>query len=417
MHNYFEIVDWLLLSVFGIFTFYLAALSALALFSRKRGLHPGPRTHSFIVVVPAHNEEAVLGRTLESLYAVDYPASLREVIVIADNCTDSTKAIAEKYGATVFERFDTAQIGKGYALRWAFDRILASRKKINAIFVLDADSVVTPNILNVLDKYLQDGARAIQIADIVQPNNDSWNTEIIRLGFTLYNVIRPMGKKALGLSAGLRGNGMCFSIGIIKRIPWNAYSLAEDLEYGLTLLLHGETVTFAPEASVLASMPEKSDQSQTQRARWEAGRFPIIKKFAAPLLFRAISKGSLSCLDSFIDLLAPPFVNLCTVLAAMCAVHVALLFFGVAGAATTFLAWVMLSTFAALHVVVGLSSVDADDGLYRAIAHVPRYALWKIQLYVRLASTGERVPWLRTERSAVAVEFNEQITSEEQVRP
>ena len=150
----------LLLGAAGFFIVYLTALSILALFARERRTISGPRQRRFAVVVPAHNEELSIARTLESLLSIDYPQDSYDVIVVADNCTDATAAIARAAGAKVYERSDITLRGKGYALRWCFDAILNQQPSYDGIVVIDADSVASVNFLSVMNFYLDRGAGA-----------------------------------------------------------------------------------------------------------------------------------------------------------------------------------------------------------------------------------------------------------------
>src|ERR1700730_7530905 len=96
-------------------------LFVLTLLSAKAPLPPpSTREMRFDLIVPAHNEEAVIANVIRSLQAVDWPADRFRVVVVADNCTDSTAAVARAAGAHVLERFDRDQRGKGYALQFAF---------------------------------------------------------------------------------------------------------------------------------------------------------------------------------------------------------------------------------------------------------------------------------------------------------
>ena len=392
------LLEILLLLAFGIFPIYLALLSILALMPSAVRIDRNSRKKTFAIVVPAHNEELVIQKTLKSIFAVDYPRELFDVIVIADNCTDQTANIVRSAGATAYERTNLSLVGKGYALRWGFDTILNSNKQYDAVVVIDADCEVTPNMLNVLHSYMLHGARVVQIADIVLLKPGVWNSEIIRLGFTLYNVVRLLGKRLLGCSVGLRGTGMCFSTGVLRELPWQAYSFAEDLEYGLNLILHGIKVNFAPEAAVISAMPDQSKQSETQRARWESGRKPLVRHYSPKLLSQAIKKMSYPLFDTFLDLIMPPFVNLSVMLVFIILLHLFLVILGFQGLGLYLWIWVAVLGAAFTHAFLGLVAAKADRHLYKSLLYVPRYAFWKLTLYAKLMARGGPSRWVRTER-------------------
>jgi 1,2-diacylglycerol 3-beta-glucosyltransferase len=399
-------LEIILLAVFGFMLLYLALLSILAVAARKRFTIKFSRYRRMAFVVPAHDEELAIEKTLRSLFGVDYPRQYFDVIVVADNCTDRTAEIARTAGAIVYERRDASLRGKGYALRWCFDHLLSGRLLYEAVVVVDADSVVSSNFLGVMNFYLENGAKAIQCSDMVDVERGSWSAEITHVGFTLYNYVRPLGRRMIGCSAGLRGNGMCLAVETLRSVRWQACSLTEDLEYGLTLLLNGISVVFAPEASVRAMMPRNAENAQTQRTRWEMGRFPLIRKYAARLLGAAIKQRSLGAFDAFVDLTIPPLVNL--VAFATLLFLLSLLLWGLGFEETARFAWFWLAliAMAAVHVFVGLYAAHADVRTYRAILYVPRYAFWKLVLYARTLQYGEKKGWVRTPREALTVQQN-----------
>ena len=95
---------------------YLGALGLLASLPQQRPTRTSGAPRKFAVIVPAHNEAARIGDSLESLARQSYPPEKYQVIVVADNCTDDTAAIARARGAKVVERHDIATAAK--ATRW-----------------------------------------------------------------------------------------------------------------------------------------------------------------------------------------------------------------------------------------------------------------------------------------------------------
>ncbi len=392
------VAETVLLVAAGFLLTYLALLSVLTLFARRREWSVSPdKLRRFAIVVPAHNEELSLARTVRSLMAIEYPRKHFDVIVIADNCTDDTAAIAALEGATVWERNDPDFRGKGRALRWAFGKIL-SADDYDGVVVIDADTRVSKNLLSVMNRYLEEGSKAVQSSDMAEPQPGSWSSEITRLGFTLYNLVRPLGRSVIGCSAGIRGNGMCFAVDTLRTVPWNSFSLNEDLEYGLMLLLRGVNVEFAPEAEVFAMMPAKAGNAESQRARWEGGRFPVISGYGPRLLGQAFSTNSFRSLDAFIELITPAFVNLFGAAMFLFLMNAVLWLAGFDGFGIFAVLWGAAVSLGLFHVLVGLYSVGADRSLYRAFLYIPRYAVWKILLYTKLMRRGSTEEWVRTTR-------------------
>jgi cellulose synthase/poly-beta-1,6-N-acetylglucosamine synthase-like glycosyltransferase len=237
---------------------------------------------------------------------------------------------------------------------------------------------------------------------MVEPQPDAWSSEVTRLGFTLYNHVRPLGRSLIGCSAGVRGNGMCFSAETLRSVPWNSYSLNEDLEYGLMLLLKGITIEFAPEARVFAMMPTNARNAESQRTRWERGRFPVIKRYGPRLLAQAVRNVSFRPFDAFVELITPAFVNMFGIVCLLLGVHLLLPGIGIESVAPFRIAWLMVVLFGLVHVLVGLYAARADRLLYKAFLYIPRYAFWKFALYAKIfrrRSSGEE--WVRTTRDHV----------------
>ena len=250
-------------------------LGALAFLSGRNTEPPltGPMRTRFDVIVPAHNEELGIAATIASLLAVDYPAELRRVVVVADNCQDATAARAREAGAIVLERTDTSKRGKGYALERAFEQSLREGLA-DAVVVVDADTTVTANLLRAFAVRLSRGAVAAQAEYGVANRTASWRTRLMHIALTLFHCVRSRARERLGVSAGLRGNGMAFACSLLRDVPHDAFSIVEDIEYGIRLGLAGHRVEYAGEAQVFGQMVSTESASRSQRRRWEGGGWP-----------------------------------------------------------------------------------------------------------------------------------------------
>lgn len=97
-----------------VFVFILEIVAALILPTREPGLPSDTRRQRVGILVPAHNESAGLGLTVENIKAQLVVGD--RLLVVADNCVDDTAAVAAAAGAEVIARVDPARAGKGYAL-------------------------------------------------------------------------------------------------------------------------------------------------------------------------------------------------------------------------------------------------------------------------------------------------------------
>ncbi len=377
---------------------YLDILSIAAVLWRRTP--PDTATlRRFAVLVPAHDEELLLPVLLRSLNALDYPREFYDVHVVADNCTDRTASVAASAGATVHERRDKTLRGKGYALRWLLNRLQErdDETPYDAYVVVDADSIVSPTFLTVMNRYLVRGDAAVQAYYGVLNRDESWPATLRYVALALYNDLRPRGRDALGLSAGLRGNGMCFTAALIERFGWEAFTLAEDAEFHLQLVEAGIKVSFAPDAVVLAEMPTSLRQARSQNMRWERGRLQMLRSFGPRLLAQGLIRRDPARLDAVSEQLVPPL----SLLTGLSVLNLALSAVSRGKAARRLSVAVVVGQVA--YVATGLRLVNADRRAYAALLTAPFYVVWKIVLYTMAAVGLDDGAWVRTPRSTAPV--------------
>lgn len=371
-------------------------LCLLALMSRRVPVpSPVEPRFRFDVVVPAHDEEAGIAATVASLLGLDYPKDLFRVIVVADNCSDQTAARAAAAGAVVWPRSDPERRGKGHALAHAFERCLAEGAS-DALVVIDADTLVSPNLLRAFDVRLQAGAWALQADYRVRNPEASWRTRLMAIAFALFHEVRSLARERLKVSCGLRGNGMCFSAQLLREVPYCAFSIVEDVELGLRLGEAGHRIHYVAEANVRGEMVGSERASRSQRLRWEGGRFALLRAHGPALAARALRRRDPVLLDLAIDLFIPPL----TYVALACAVGLAasLAASVLAGRLTSSLAvWGTSGLMLGIYVARGwrVSGSGARGLLDLALA--PIYMLWKIVLVLG-RNRRSNDAWVRTAR-------------------
>lgn len=378
---------------------YLLLLLLAAALGKRPNRPAALRLRRFCLLIPAHNEELLLGPVLQKLSLLDYPPDCWSAVVVADNCTDSTALVARRHGADVLERTDEVNRGKGYALQWAVERLLTDSREFDAFVVLDADSVLSLGFLDAMNRALAEGHLVIQAYYGVLNTDESWRTRLMAVALALAHYVKPLGRRSLGLSDGLKGNGMCFAREALERVPWSGESITEDIEQTLRLVEAGIKIEFAPDAVVSAQMPITGNQAASQRRRWEGGRYALLKK-ALTVLIRAIARGRWRLADRAIELIVPPFVELLAVpavFAAGCALWM--------NAAHTqrephLLLWMWLGTLCAglVYLVGGLFIARVPLSTAKCLLYGPVYMIWKLALYAGMAVRKGAGGWVRTER-------------------
>jgi len=355
-------------------------------------LRSSRRLH-FDVIVPAHNEAMVIEACVASLRRLDWPAEQYRVLVVADNCSDATASLAHAAGAIVLERHDEVLRGKGHALAHAFE---ASRVhgSAYAVVVVDADTEVSTNLLEAFAARIEIGAKAIQARHGVLNAQASWRTRLMAIALGCFHPLRSRARERLQLSCGLRGNGWCVTHWLLRQVPYGAFSLAEDIEYGIDLGLAGNRVHYADEAEANGLMVSGAQAAASQRQRWEDGRRQLIRSRTLALLWAATRPDGGVCLDLAFDLLVLPVSHV--------AVNIVMLL-ALAGLVLVWdpsaMGWFVLGLACAvsltLYVLRGwqLSGVGLR-GLVD-LARAPSFVLWKLLLMLRAHDSAE---WVRTNR-------------------
>ncbi len=375
----------------------LAACGYLAWLTARSGRRKAPTpamTTNFDIVVPAHNESAGITATVESLLAIQYPTDRRRVIVVADNCTDDTAQRARAAGATVLERQHATERGKGYALAFAYSKSLDDAFA-DVVVVVDADSSVSPNLLSAFSSRFASGAQVLQAEYGVRNANASWRTRLMVIALTMFHTVRSLGRERMSLSCGLRGNGMAFASGVLRQVPPNAYSVVEDVEYGIALGLAGIRVAYVAEAHVLGDMPTSSRASRVQRARWEGGRVALLRAHAPSLLSASRRAGGRIPLDLLLDLLVPPLTTLAALIIAGLGASLCTRLLGITGALPLIL-WLASLALLAVYVIRGMVLSGTGLRAVRDMLWLPVFMIWKLAAV--LSPKGRAGEWVRTPR-------------------
>jgi cellulose synthase/poly-beta-1,6-N-acetylglucosamine synthase-like glycosyltransferase len=368
---------------------YLGVMALLSLLPSPIAT-PGRAQRRFVIVVPAHNEAAMLPRLLASLRELDYPADRYRALVIADNCDDATAEIGRHGGADVIERCDAEQVGKGYALAYALERITVP---YDAIAFVDADCVVSPNLLLAFDAHLTAGASVVQAYYTMTAPASSATALARALALELVHRVRPRAKRWFGGSAGLKGSGMCFSREAINAAGWSGAGIVEDIDQHVALLRRSLRVVFAGEATVVGDAPARLTDAAAQHRRWEAGRVAAVRAYALALVLDAVRRRSLAPADAAAELLVPP-VSLLGLSAPLVLAGSMLL-----GDRTLIAAAVAALGCLAFYMLAGLAFLRPRPAeLVRCGMTLPLFMLWKTALYAR-AVIRPVTAWERTPRS------------------
>jgi cellulose synthase/poly-beta-1,6-N-acetylglucosamine synthase-like glycosyltransferase len=344
------------------------------------------------VLIPAHNEELVINQTITKLKYALQPQD--RVVVIADNCIDTTAELARTAGATVIERHDLHRIGKGYALDYGLEFIAPNPPEV--VVFIDADCQVDKNAIALISQQAIASNRPIQATYLMaKPSQPSPKDAISAFAFKVKNLVRFRGMEQLGISCLLTGTGMAFPWSVIRSVNVASSDIVEDMKLGLDLNIAGYPSSFCPDAIVIGNLPSTTAAAKSQRTRWEHGHLQTIRKYVPQLVLAALRQKRLDLLMSALDLCIPPLSLFAVIWSGV--MFVSLLF------ALVTTQWIMNAIAASAGLLLGTAILiswakfaRSDLPLHQLFA-VPFYIIWKIPLYLKFLIQPQKI-WIRTER-------------------
>ena len=373
----------------------LAAFFALEVAAGLFGARDeGVRTSeaSAAIVIPAHDEAAVIGETLGKLHEALGPEM--RILVVADNCADSTALKAREAGAEVIERREPGRRGKGHALSFATRHLEAAPPEV--VVVLDADCAIDRDSLAVLVASAASG-RPSQSINLLRPDRAaSPLVQLSSFAFMLKNLVRQRGLQRLAGRVHLTGTGMALPFALFRVSADARSSIVEDLAIGLELAERGHAPRLVPGATVWSGAAGEAG-TLVQRRRWEGGFLATAARHGPRVMLRGLTRGDIRGVLAGLDLLLPPLALFALLnAAALVLASVLTVVFG-AG-------WWPVATQLSLLAVAALAVFAAwlREGRrfvsLAVLARIPLYVLWKLPLYLGLARRGSPSEWLRTGR-------------------
>jgi len=349
---------------------HLGLLAAASLFYRERRDTDGERTR-FLVLIPAHNEAAVIGRCLEAITA---DARERDqVLVVADRCTDTTAAIAREHGAHVLERAPDSTPGRAAARQAGLE--YARTLEWDAVVMLDADSIIAAGFFDACERALAAGADAVQARSESQRGR-TLASEASLAAFALQGITIPRGRDRLGLSVRLRGTGMAIRRPVALAHEFRAPA-SEDLHFTLDLILDGTRCRHVETARLRSEGESHWSTFGGQKVRYEAGRMSAARTYLPQLLRQAVHRRDAGALEAAWFLATPPFAL------AVFSLLVALVLTAIAGAGAVAAVFAAALLVLALVIVTGLIQARAGLRTWLALLAAPWYLAWKIIIQLR----------------------------------
>jgi cellulose synthase/poly-beta-1,6-N-acetylglucosamine synthase-like glycosyltransferase len=308
--KYLYILQQAIIWIITIYWLYQLVVSFCSLIKLKDKPLIVNKEHKFMAIIPAHNEEAVVGNLVESLQAQNYPKDKYDIYVIADNCTDDTAKVAKEAGAIVLKRFDEVNKTKGFALNWFLRQKIEEDADYDAFCVFDADNIVDSNFLKNMNKKLCQGEEVVQgYRDIKNPK-DSWISSGYAIFYWMMHRFYHLARYNLGLSALLNGTGFMVKFDLVKPNGWQTVTLTEDIEFSLMNIIDGKKVGWSTDAIVYDEQPITFMQSWSQRSRWTVGHLQCMKRYTKDLAEGVVKHKTLMNFDGLLYMFGIPMMIL-----------------------------------------------------------------------------------------------------------
>jgi cellulose synthase/poly-beta-1,6-N-acetylglucosamine synthase-like glycosyltransferase len=235
------------------------------------------------ILIPAHNEEKVIGATLKAMRRLDYPADRLTILVINDGSSDATKDIIERHALEDprVQLFDVpaGQGGKGKsrALNLALARV---RAEVVAIY--DADNTPDPQALRhlVAQLVVHPDVGAVLGKFRTVNKNATLLTRFINIETLSFQSMLQAGRWQMHNIATLPGTNFVMWTSLIRELDgWDEQALTEDSELSIRIIQHGKKIKYIPYAITYEQEPQEWRVWVRQRMRWVRGNNYVLGKF------------------------------------------------------------------------------------------------------------------------------------------
>lgn len=237
------------------------------------------------ILVPAHNEAKVIGKTVESLLLLNYPKDKMELIVINDNSSDNSKDILEdiknKYNNYNFTIINTDNLtggkGKSNALNIGY-----TISKGEFIAVYDADNTPDRNALRYLIQtiVMDDELGAVIGKFRTRNKNKNLLTKFINIETLSFQWMSQAGRWELFNLCTIPGTNFILRKSIIEEIGgWDSKAIAEDTEISFRIYKLGYKIKLVPQSITWEQEPETVKVWIKQRTRWAKGNIYVLMKY------------------------------------------------------------------------------------------------------------------------------------------
>src|SRR5690606_24136428 len=241
---------------------------------RRRSKPPAAAKVTVGVVVPAHNEEKVIVKTVQSL--LQSTCKELEILIVDDGSTDGTYELCQsrfRHCANV-SVVTKPNGGKAAALNYGFSLL-----DVDVVVAIDGDTVLLPEAIENLAAHFADAGIAAVAGNAKVGNRVNLLTKWQALEYiTAQNLDRRAFELVNCISVVPGAIGAWRRRAVLRAGGFTTDTIAEDADLTLRLIRGGYRVAYEERAIALTEAPETTSQFVTQRFRWMFGMLQVAFK-------------------------------------------------------------------------------------------------------------------------------------------
>ena len=307
-----DIISLIMTVVLLTLSFHLFIYFFVAVFLPPKRFKKAESNNRYGILIPARNEQKVIGQLIDSIKKQNYPSDLIDIFVIADNCTDDTARVARGYGAIVYERFDDQKKGKGYALDFVLNKIFEDYKdrKYKGFFFFDSDNLLSKDFVQNMNDAVCEGYKIITGYRAPKNYGQNWIAAGSGMIYLEQSRLEHRARTKLHTQTHISGTGFYVDYEmLIAQGGWPYNTITEDLEFSHSKVLGGQKIVQCYDAVFYDEQPSKLKDMITQRIRWVRGNYICMTLFTLKYLKALFTKGQFSAHDLNMVLLPVPLIT------------------------------------------------------------------------------------------------------------
>ncbi|MBR3228312.1 MAG: glycosyltransferase family 2 protein [Erysipelotrichaceae bacterium] len=374
-----KILFYIAISVIAVFVLFMLHFLFTALTVKPERPERNEKYLHYAFLIPARNEEKVIGELLRSIDKLDYPKDLYDVYVAINGCTDKTEEIALSNNARILD-CDTKARTKGAVLEKIFG-ILKDHKEIDAYVIFDADSMPGKDYLKEVNTVMSEDIDVIQGKRTGLRPMRTWIAQCYELFYATLNVFFNIPGDQKGKTASINGSGWTVRKSLIDELGFHPLTITEDYEYDIIWTLNGKRIYYCDTALVYDRFTEDLRTSLVQRLRWTFGIVQCYRIYGKTLLKEAFRRRSASLLDLFFSTITPQIVAVFMIAVLVLVINISPSYpFIVLLAVMLLLFWIPVSVYALVTVIANGDSVRK---LKKGIIFLPLFLITWLPVLVR----------------------------------